>query len=819
MPPYDPESSARPGTEPDEQAHSSTSEVRDGAGAEHAVQPENAAALEAEIARKDAAELDRALLAAIIESSDDAIVSKDLEGTITSWNRGAERIFGYSAKEVVGKSITILLPEERWEEEPAILQRIRRGERVDHFETVRRAKDGRRINVSLTVSPIVNASGRIVGASKIARDVTQRRRAEEKARQAEADYGRLASLLPVGVYTCEVPDGRISYFNAKAAELWGRSPAPGDPDERCCGSVRLFRSDDMSEVPHERCPMAVALREGRSFRNEEVVMQRPDGSLITVMVNIDPIRDEDGRVTGAINVFHDISAEKEAELALHAQKRHLQTLLGLLPVAVLIAHDPECRHVTPNRAGARLLRIPEGVEFSLTEESRGVRSHFRATRYGSPVARGTAPLERAAKGEVVQAEEIDLEFDDGTTLHTLTSAQPLRDVSGELQGAVVCVLDITELKNSENALRDTDRRKDEFLATLAHELRNPLAPIVAGLEILEMAVDDPETLERTRGAMARQADQLVTLVDDLLDVSRITRGKFELRKRKVDLEEIIQIAMDASRPAIEKAGHEFVVELPDAPVLLEADPHRAAQILANLLNNAAKYTPPGGRITLTADHRDEQVRIVVADTGIGIPPGMLGEIFDMFAQIDRPQERGHMGLGIGLTLAKSLVEMHRGTIQVESAGVGRGSTFTVCLPSSGATASIEVDHPSLSTNGATNPRRILVVDDSDAMVDTLSIMMRLLGNEVRSATNGREAIDVAAEFRPDIVLMDLGMPVMTGYEAARRIREQPWGADMKLIALTGWGQDEHKQRTLDAGFDKHLVKPVLPSDLERLFTD
>lgn len=758
------------------------------------------------------------LLAAIIESSDDAIVSKDLSGNITSWNRGAEQIFGYTAEEVVGRPITILIPGDRMDEEPGILERVRRGERVEHYETVRLRKDGTLIDISLTVSPIRDAEGRIVGASKIARDVTERRRAQERLRHSQEQYGHLTSLLPVAVYTCDA-DGTITYYNEQAVRLWGRAPAPGDTDERFCGSLRLYLPESDESLPHSECPMAVALREGRAYRNEEVVIERPDGSRITALANVDPVRDASGRVVGAVNVFHDISATKRYERALTEEKHNLRTLLDTLPVAVFLAHDPECRRISGNRAAAKLLRTAPDANLSLSAPIDEAPANFTIWKDGERVLPEMLPIQRAARGETVVDEALEVHFDDGYVLHELVSAQPLHDADGRLRGAVACILDVTELKLKENALREADRRKDEFLATLAHELRNPLAPIVAGLEIMSMAPDDAETIARTRRTMERQATQLVTLVDDLLNVLRITRGKLQLRRRTVEIGDIVETALEAIRPTVEQAGLTLVASLSEQPIYLDADPNRIEQVLSNLLSNAAKYTPPGGRIEVAMEQDDSHVIISVSDTGIGIPPEMTDGIFAMFAQIDRPQERGFTGLGIGLTLARSLVEMHGGTIAVHSDGAERGSTFTIRLPVRA--------HPRVTGAGTEAPkraegasaRRVLVVDDNEAMVDALSTMLRLMGSDVRTAANGQEAVEIAEEFHPEVVLMDLGMPIMSGYEAARRIRQEPWGEEMQLVALTGWGQDEHKQRTLDAGFDHHFVKPVRPADLEKLFEE
>jgi CheY-like chemotaxis protein/two-component sensor histidine kinase len=320
--------------------------------------------------------------------------------------------------------------------------------------------------------------------------------------------------------------------------------------------------------------------------------------------------------------------------------------------------------------------------------------------------------------------------------------------------------------------------------------------------------------------MERQTHQLAALVDDLLDVSRITTGKFQLRKKDVDLAEIIQVAVDSARPAVAVHGHELAIGLPGRPIWVHADPNRLAQVFSNLLDNAVKYTPAHGRIGITASEEDRVVRVSVEDSGIGIPADKLDLVFEKFIQIDRPQERGHAGLGIGLTLVKAVVELHGGTVSVWSAGPGAGATFTVTLPLVEATESGDADRNERRLGQiARKVRRVLVVDDNEAMLESLGTVIGLLGHDVRTASDGASAIEVAEEFRPDVVLMDLGMPRMNGYEAARRIRERPWGANVKLIALTGWGQDEHRRRTETVGFDRHVVKPVRQEELERIFAE
>lgn len=376
--------------------------------------------------------------------------------------------------------------------------------------------------------------------------------------------------------------------------------------------------------------------------------------------------------------------------------------------------------------------------------------------------------------------------------------------------------DVTSRRQMEDSLRAADRKKDEFIALLAHELRNPLAPIRNGLQILRLGGEDAATADRARAMMDRQLSHMVRLIDDLLDVSRINRKRMELRRARVLLTDIVNSAVETARPLIDAEHHELTVSLPPAPIYLDADLTRLAQVFSNLLTNSAKYTERGGRIWLTARQTDGRVAIRVRDTGIGIPVESLATIFDMFAQLDRPMERATGGLGIGLALVKGLVEMHGGTVTAESAGQGQGSTFTVTLPVLAAPESLEPPGPSSHPVPSVQRRRILVVDDNRDGADSLAMMLRLLGNDVAIANDGLEAIDRAEELRPHVIFMDLGMPALDGYEATRRIRERPWGGAVTIIALTGWGQESDRARSQAAGCNGHFVKPVSLSDLQRL---
>jgi PAS domain S-box-containing protein len=424
--------------------------------------------------------------------------------------------------------------------------------------------------------------------------------------------------------------------------------------------------------------------------------------------------------------------------------------------------------------------------------------------------RAESPIERILhEGRVVQERAaLLLVSRTGREVPMAYSAAPVRDQQGQITGVVLVFRDESEQRRVETALRHADQRKDEFLATLAHELRNPLAPISMGLEILSLSGDDPRAAGEVRAMMQRQTQHMVRLIDDLLDVSRITRGKLELRLGQVEVADVIRNAIDATMPLIEEAGQALSVRLPEKPILLYADANRLTQVITNLLNNAAKFTPREGRIELSAEYASGEAAITVSDTGIGIPADRLDSVFEMFTQVHSNGEGRHSGLGIGLCLVKRLIEMHGGRVEAESRGQNLGATFRLRLPVMPQSDSSMRSSGRAGELPLSGKRRVLVVDDNQDALKALSRLVAILGNEVREANDGSEALSVAEQFQPDIVLMDLGMPKMDGFEAARLMRERPWGRDILLVATTGWGQEEDRRRTAAAGFSRHLVKPI-----------
>ena len=392
---------------------------------------------------------------------------------------------------------------------------------------------------------------------------------------------------------------------------------------------------------------------------------------------------------------------------------------------------------------------------------------------------------------------------------------PRRDATGCVTGFIGSSPDITEIYDAQEALKQADRHKDEFLATLAHELRNPLAPIRNSLHILRRIGDAGPAMAQIHEMIERQVNQMVRLVDDLLEVSRITLGKIAVRKERVELASAVRSAVESSKTAIDDTGQHLIVSLPSEPIHIDGDTVRLAQVFGNLLNNAAKYTNPGGQIWLTAWHEDDLVAVSVRDSGIGIPNDMLPKIFDMFMQLEHSVDRTDGGLGIGLTLVRNLVGMHGGTVEALSEGPGQGSEFIVRLPVLPAQAS-EIPRPADRTAAGVPARRVLVVDDNQDAADSLGMFLRLTGAEIEVVYNGLAALEALESFKPGAVLLDIGMEGMDGYEVARRIRQNPKYRDVLLVALTGWGQEEDRRRSCAAGFDHHLVKPANIEHLQSL---
>lgn len=441
------------------------------------------------------------------------------------------------------------------------------------------------------------------------------------------------------------------------------------------------------------------------------------------------------------------------------------------------------------------------------------------TTDGAPIPHDQCWMALAVRdGVEYNGREIVIERPDESRRIALAHATPLFDAHGRVAGAVNVLVDISERKRLEDVVREADRRKSEFLATLSHELRTPLSSIRNAVEVIKLKELREPDVRWCQEVIERQLAHLTRMIDDLVDVGRITRDRFDLRREPIELAKVIRGAVDASRPLIEQGGHELILTLAPEPIHVDADEARLHQVFVNLLDNAARYTPPAGHIWVMALPVDHEVVVSVRDDGVGIRAEDLPNLFEMFYQVEAEHRRAH-GFGIGLSLVRKLVEMHGGTVTARSEGQGRGSEFAVRLPridapSLGKKASSQ-DSPKRSTSG----RRILVVDDDHDAAISLARLLRMAGHDTQTAFDGLEAIEVAELFRPEVVLLDIGLPKLDGHETCRRIREQPWGRDMVMVALTGWGRDEDRRKSREAGFAHHLVKPVERDALVKLLAE
>jgi PAS domain S-box-containing protein len=541
------------------------------------------------------------------------------------------------------------------------------------------------------------------------------------------------------------------------------------------------------------------LKRGETLRSYPARLRHKDGSIRHVEITSNVWRDAQGRFLNTRCFSIDVTQRKRIEELTAQTADYLEGLME-----GFVAYDGEWRMMYMNAAAERLLNrdrrdvlgktwhqaFPHAVGNDVDRMYQRVMSTRTAERiemyyphYGMWMEIGASPVKSG-----------------GVAVY-------FRDVSDRVRA-------YRALERSSQELREADRRKDEFLATLAHELRNPLAPIRNGLQLLGLAEPGSDVAEQARAMMERQTRHLVRLVDDLLEVSRITTGKLELRKAPVDLAAVLRSAVETSRPLVEAGGHTLTIEVPPQPIVVEADAVRLAQVAANLLNNAARYTEPGGRIELAARREGGEAEVSVRDNGIGIEPAMLARVFELFTQGGHAPAHGQGGLGIGLTLARTLVELHGGRIEARSAGRGQGSEFIVRLPVIAAQAIAE--EPVAPPGPAGTPRRILIVDDNVDAARSLSMLLAAMGHEVQVAHDGAAALDQARAQCPDLLLLDLSMPGLDGFAVASGVRADPRLAGVRIVAVTGRGDERDRQRCREAGFDEHVVKPVAPERLRAL---
>lgn len=730
----------------------------------------------------------------------------DVNGFVCDINKAALDAVGITLADVEGKPFW----ETPWwqvsdEAKATLRSQIARASQNQavHWETPVHGRAGGKETAIIDGSliPIKDEGGDVTFIAFEGRDITEKKAYErEVLRASEARYRALVTASSDVVF-------RMSGDWAVMQPLDGRTLVASNSTP-----ILGWMEKNLPEFEHARVRASIdeAVSKKQTFELEHQVV-RADGGLGWTFSRAVPIFDDAGQIHEWFGTASDVTDRKLAEAALQRvtaeserMRRLYETVLSATPDFVYVfsldhkvlwANESLIRMWGKGRDGAigkTFLEI--GYEpWHAAMHDREI-DQVRATK--EPI-RGEVPFNGT----------------EGRRIYDYIFV-PVIGADGEVEAVAGTTRDVTDRKESELALAESDRKKDEFIALLAHELRNPLAPIRNGLQVVRQA-QDLTVRERALQMMDRQLAHMVRLIDDLLDVSRISRNKLDLRKARVTIADVVESAVEAAQPAIDAAGHELTVSLPSRPVHLNADLTRLAQVLSNLLANSAKYTERGGKISLSAERKEGVIEVVVRDNGIGIPAESLPTIFDMFSQVDRSIERSTGGLGIGLALVKGLTEMHGGTVVAASDGEARGSTFIVTLPTFSDESPI--DHPpSLNPLSALPPRRVLVVDDSRDGAESLGMMLELAGHQVALAFDGLEAIEQASRFQPDVILMDVGMPQLNGLDATRRIRQEPWSRNATIIALTGWGQECDREQSREAGCDGHLVKPVALDELQKI---
>jgi len=798
---------------------------------------------------------EREMLRVTLASIGDAVITTDTQGRVTFLNPVAESLTAWGQQQAQGQPLEAVFPilheQTRSPVENPVAKVIREGVIVGlGNHTVLLARDGTERPIDDSAAPIRGEKGETVGVVLIFRDVTEQRQAQLALRQSEARKTAIVDTALDCIITID-REGKVVEFNPAAertfryrrADVLGRDIAevivPPTLRERHSRGLAHYLATGEGPILDKRIELTALRADGREFPVELAITRiSAEGPLLFTAY------------------LRDITERKRGEQAARFLADASKSLAALVDYGSTM--QKVARLAVPSFADwcAVELLEPDGslrrVAVAHADPSKVELAHEVSRRNPpDPAApQGVRYILRTGKPELIS------EITDALLVETVKDEELLRmvrelglkswlavplQIRGKTVGAVTFVaaesgrrFDATDLAVAEDLahragiamenarlygeVREADRRKDEFLAMLAHELRNPLAPIRNALHIMKQAGADAAVLARVREMMERQVQHMTRMVDDLLDVSRITRGKIELRKEIVGLASVVKRTVEATRPLIEDRQQTLTMDLPPDLVRLEADPTRLEQVLANLLNNAAKYTDHGGRIGLSARQEGGELVLRVRDTGVGIAPDMLARIFEPFVQADRVLHKSQGGLGIGLTMVRRLVEMHGGSVTAHSEGPGKGSEFVVRLPALSSNSSI----PGATAGAGGEPvraasqRRILVVDDNVDAAESLALLLRLEGHNVRVAHDGPAALAAVESEPPDLVFLDIGMPVMNGYDVARRLRQRPGLESLVLVAMTGWGQEEDRRRSQEAGFDHHLIKPVEPGALYKL---
>ena len=797
-------------------------------------------------------DLTRRHLAKVVESSDDAIVSKDLNSTIISWNQAAERMFGYTAEEVVGRSIRLIIPADRQGEEDTVLAEISAGRAVTHYETIRQHRDGTLFPVSLTVFPIYDDAGNVVGASKIARDIRERKQADFAAR-------RLAAVVMSSddaIITKNL-DGTITTWNAAAERMFGYTEA-----EAIGRSVRMLIPADRQG---EEDTVLAKLRVGETIDHYETVRCRKDGSEISISLTVSPIRNDAGDIIGASKIARDISEQLRLRAA---AREHAENTTKLGEVGAVVASTLDrdaivqkvthtATELTQAEFGAFFYHVQDpqaGDAYMLYALSGAPKEAFagfpppRATAVFGPTFRGEGPvrLDDVTKDPRYGRSAPYFGMPAGHLPVRSYLAVPVKGWSGDVLGGLffghsktgafteqherlavgIAGWASVALENARLYVeaRDANRMKDEFLAVLSHELRTPLNAIVGYARLLRGGILTGEKADRGLETLERNATWLTQIVEDVLDVSKIVAGKIRLVVQPVELPLIVDNAVATVQPAADAKGVRVQTTVDPCVGPVSGDPDRLQQVVWNLMANAVKFTPRDGRVQVRLQRVNSHVEIVVSDTGEGIRPDFLPYVFEQFRQGEGGTTRKTGGLGLGLAIVRHIVEMHGGTVHAASAGEGQGATFRVLLP-------LMIVHPEPLEARREHPRtalrdpladlvdlrgiRVLAIDDEEDAMTLLRVVLETAGAEVTTLSSPVTALERVEALKPDVLVVDLGMPVMDGFEFIARVRasSNPAVRVVPAAALTAFARSDDRTKALRSGFEMHLAKPVDPGEL------
>jgi PAS domain S-box-containing protein len=790
-------------------------------------------------------------LAQVVESSDDAIVSKDLDGIITSWNRAAERMFGYTAAEAVGRSIRMIIPAGRQSEEDTVLTRIRAGKSVAHFETVRQRKDGSLLPISLTVSPIRDDAGRVVGASKIARDISDRKRADAAA-------SRLAAVIESSddAIVTKNLDGIIASWNPAAERMFGYTAA-----EAIGRSIRILIPQDLQ---NEEDTVLAKIRAGEAVDHYETTRRRKDGSLVSISLSVSPIRGDGGVVVGASKIARDIT-ERIRLRAAAVEQAQIAAKIGEVGAAVAstLERDTIVQKVTDTATelthaefGAFFYNVvdPAGDAYMLYTLSGAPKEAFanfphpRATAVFGPTFRGdgTVRLDDVTADPRYGKSAPYFGMPPGHLPVRSYLAVPVKGVTGGVLGGLffghsqvgvfteqherlaegIAAWASVALENARLYIeaQEANRTKDEFLAVLSHELRTPLNAILGYARLLRGGILTGEKADRGLQTLERNATWLTQIVEDVLDVSRIISGKIRLDVQPVSLPLIVDNSVATVQPAADAKGVRLQTIIDPGVARVSGDPDRLQQVVWNLVSNAVKFTPRNGRVQVRLERVNSNVEIVVSDTGVGIKPDFLPYVFERFRQAEAGTTRKTGGLGLGLAIVRHIVEMHGGTVDAASAGEGQGATFRVRLPVmivQPQELETRREHPRtervqpLTGLGDLRGIRVLAIDDEEDALTLLRTVLESAGAEVTTVASSLAALERIAATRPHALVIDLGMPEMDGFELIARVRSStnPQIRDVPAAALTAFARSEDRTKALRSGFEMHLAKPVDPGEL------